>query len=105
MVSSLIRYYSDDTTVDYSFGVAAGDSKGGVVTKTTHLYSHKDDCWLYGGNFVSFHSRDYSSMSHSKKYRYPYLLSRRGCNDFVFLVMVEVVLIVGKPTSNPGKLN
>ena len=48
---------------DYSFGV--GDGKFGVGTRTTHLISQIFDCWVDGGNFVLYHSRNYSFMSHS----------------------------------------
>ena len=37
-----------------SFGVADGDSKCGVGPRTTHVYFQKVDCWIDGGDFVSY---------------------------------------------------
>ena len=48
------RYYSDDATVDYPFVVEVGDGKGGVVSRTTQISSHKYECWLGGGYFCNF---------------------------------------------------
>ena len=41
---------------------------------TTHISSHKFDYWIGGDGLVSYHSSDYPSMIHSKKYRSSYSL-------------------------------
>ena len=61
--------YSVNATGGFSFGVAYGDGKGDLVPKTTHLSSHNVDFWLDIGDFFSYQSRDYPSMSHLTKYR------------------------------------
>ena len=53
-----------------SFVVGDGDSKYGVGPRTTHVYCQKVDCWLDGGDFVSYQSRYYPSILHSNKDRY-----------------------------------
>ena len=57
-----IRYYPVGASGGPSFGV--GDGKGGVGPRTTHINSQKVDCCISGGNYVSSHSRDCSSMIH-----------------------------------------
>ena len=52
------------------FAVGVGGGKGSVCPRITHLISQKVDVCIYGGNFVSSWSRDYSIMGHSYKYRY-----------------------------------
>ena len=64
--------YSVSDTGGYSFDFADVDGKGGVVPITSYLFSRLVDCWLDGGNFVSYKSSEYPSMSHSNKYRYSY---------------------------------
>ena len=53
VVSSLSRVYSDNTTGDFSLDVLSGDVKGGVSPRTTHIYSHRDECRLGGVDFLS----------------------------------------------------
>ena len=64
----------------------------------------KNYCWLDGGDFVSSKSMDYPSMKHYTKDRYFSLFSRRRRTNLALLVMVEVVLFLGRPTSHPIKL-
>ena len=77
MVSALSRVYIDNAnaTGDSSFFVSAGYGKGGVASRTTHLTSHKYDCWIDGGSFVLYTSRYYTAMSHSKQDRSSFSLS------------------------------
>ena len=82
MSSSLSRYYSVDTDGGSSFGVASGDGKGGVVPRTTHIYSQKYNFWLTGGYFVSSHSSYYPYMSHYNKYRHRSPISLRRNDQF-----------------------
>ena len=72
VVSSLSWSYLVNDTVDYLFGVESGGGKDGVGLITTHIFSHKCDCLIYGGDFVLSQSSDYSYMNHSNKYRYFY---------------------------------
>ena len=53
-----------------SFGVSSGDVKGGVGPRKTNLHPQKVDCWLDGGNFVSYQSCDYSYTNHPKNKGY-----------------------------------
>ena len=78
MVSSFGRDYSDNTIDDYSFGVGEGGDKGGVGPRITNLTYKKVDCCIYGGDFVSSKSIDYSSRIHLYKDRsyYSSYLSR-----------------------------
>ena len=61
--------YSVNAAGGFSFGVAYGDDKDDLVPKTTHLSSHNVYFWLDSGDFLSYQSRDYPSMSHLTKYR------------------------------------
>ena len=67
MVSSSSKEYSVGVLGGYSFYVGFGDSKGGVVPRTTHLTCQIFYCWTDYGNFLLSKSREYSSMSHSYK--------------------------------------
>ena len=62
MVSYYSRYYSVGASSDSSFGVSGGYGKGGVGPRTTHFSSQKVGFWIDGVDFVSYWSRDYSSM-------------------------------------------
>ena len=75
MTSSFSRGYSDNATGNSSFGVIAVDGKGGLGPRTTHLSSQKVDCWINGGDFLSYHIRDNLSMSYSNNDRSSYLLA------------------------------
>ena len=61
-------YYSVFDAGGYSFSIAAGDGKGGVDHRITHLYYQKIDCWLDEGNSVSSLSRDYHMINLYRKY-------------------------------------
>ena len=52
MMSSSSKEYSVGALGGSSFYVGVGGGKGGVVPRTTHLASHKVDCWTGGGNFL-----------------------------------------------------
>ena len=67
--SYLSRYHSVDTDGGSSFGVDSSDVKGGVLTRTSHLYSQRSNFWFSGGYFVSSHSIHYPYMSYYNKYR------------------------------------
>ena len=104
MVSSFIRGYSVSSTVGSSFDVATVDGEVGVVHSTTHLNQHKYDFWIYGDDFVSYQSSDYTAMRYSKKYKYsPSSYQRRGVK-LELLVVVDVVFVLGPPIYPPVKL-
>ena len=53
MVLSSSKYYLVGVLGGYYFGVYYGYGKCDVVTRTTHLTSHKVDFCIDGGDFVS----------------------------------------------------
>ena len=80
-------YFSwDYPVVDFvssSFGVIDGDDTSGVGPRTTHIFSHKADYWIFGGYFVSYWSSNYSSTSRSIKERSSYSLYLKRDDQFI----------------------
>ena len=56
------------STQDINLGCGDGVDKGGVGPRTNHLTSRKVDFCIYGGDFVSYQSREHSYTSHEYKY-------------------------------------
>ena len=77
-----------------SFVLGDGDGKYGMVPRTTHIYFQKVDCWLDGGDFLSYLSRYYPSIFHSNKDRYLLHNIEGGRINSVLLIMMEVVLVL-----------
>ena len=63
MTSSWNRYYSINDMGGSSFEAEYGNGKGGVGRRTAHIYYQKLYCWLDGGDFVSYPSKDCTAMN------------------------------------------
>ena len=88
-----------------SFGVGDGDGKGGVGPRTTHLTPQKVDCCIDSGDFFHYRVGNiHTGVIHIKKgpIIHQMLLGRI---IMLLMVMVEVRLVTGPPTSTPPKKN
>ena len=101
MVSSLISGYSDNSTVGTSFGVGDGYGKGGLGTRTTYLTSQKLIVVLMV--VILCHIRvGIICPSVIHKNTGPIIYHILAGSIIVFLlIMVEVLLFLGNPTSPP----
>ena len=87
--------YKFSTFCGSSYGVGDGYGKFGVIPRTIHIYYQKFYSCIDGGDFVSYQSRYYPSIFHSKKYRY-FIDHIGGWRiNSVLLAMKEVGLVIG----------
>ena len=77
------RGYSYNNKGKSPFSVAAGGGKVGSDPISNHITSHKYDCYLDVGDFVSSLSRYYTATINSNKYRSSYLLSKSWYDNFI----------------------
>ena len=83
VASYLSMYYSVGSLGGSLFGVVDFDGKVGVSTRTPHIFSHKVYCWIGGGYFLLYHSRDYSYIINSNKDRSYYSIYVMWYDQFI----------------------
>ena len=98
MVSYWIRDSLFGVSGAYWFSFSSGDGKGVMDPSTIHLSSHTFYCWIDCGDFLSSQSSDYPSMIQSKNTDPLINFIIGGRIHLAPMVMVEVVLVLLKPT-------